>query len=122
MSKILVIEDDLMIRENLVEILSVEGFETLDADNGIDGILLAREQKPDLIICDVRMQGLDGFEVLKVLKQDENTRKIPFIFLTAKVDRASQYRSMELSADAYLIKPFGSTELVEQIITLLENK
>lgn len=122
MSKILVIEDDLMIRENLREILIFEGFETIDADNGIDGILLAREQKPDLIICDVRMQGLDGFEVLKVLKQDENTREIPFIFLTAKVDRASQKRSIELSADAYLMKPFGSTELVEQIITLLENK
>lgn len=122
MSKVLVIEDDLMIRENLIEILTGEGFETLDADNGIDGILLAREQKPDLIVCDVRMQGLDGFEVLKVLKQDENTREIPFIFLTAKVDRAAQKRSIELSADAYLIKPFGSTELIEKIITLLENK
>jgi two-component system, sensor histidine kinase and response regulator len=121
MSKILVIEDEFLIRENLLERLGSEGFDTVGAENGLDGVKLALADRPDLIICDVMMPELDGYGVLRTLRQNPNTAAIPFIFLTAKADKAALRQGMELGADDYLTKPFTKTELLGAIATRLEK-
>lgn len=122
MTKVLVIEDDLKVRDNLIDILELEGFKTISAENGLMGVLLARAEQPDLIICDVMMPELDGYGVLEQLRQDQTTATIPFIFLTAKADRPDFRQGMELGADDYLTKPFTPTELRQAIATRLEKQ
>ncbi|MBW4665264.1 MAG: response regulator [Chroococcus sp. CMT-3BRIN-NPC107] len=122
MNKILVIEDEFLIRENLLERLGAEGFDTVGAENGLDGVKLALTDRPDLIICDVMMPQLDGYEVLKTLRQNPITAAIPFIFLTAKAEKSSLRHGMELGADDYLTKPFTKTELLGAIATRLEKQ
>ncbi len=121
MNKILVIEDEFLIRENLLERLGAEGFDTVGAENGLDGVKLALANRPDLIICDVMMPELDGYDVLRTLRQNPNTAAIPFIFLTAKADKAALRQGMELGADDYLTKPFTKTELLGAIATRLKK-
>jgi CheY-like chemotaxis protein len=82
--KILVIEDEKLSRNNLLKILQAEAFEPIGAENGTVGIQLAMEEEPDIIICDIMMPDIDGYEVLKALRQEPSTIMIPFIFLTAK--------------------------------------
>lgn len=120
-TKILVIEDDVKVQDNLVDILELEGFETIAAGNGLHGIQLAKSEHPDLIICDVMMPELDGYGVLEQLRHDQATVTIPFIFLTAKADRPDLRQGMELGADDYLTKPFTPTELRQAIATRLEK-
>jgi DNA-binding response OmpR family regulator len=115
--KILVIEDETFSRKNLLKILKAEAFEAIGAENGKIGIEIAIEQEPDIIICDIMMPDMDGYEVLKVLRQEPNTILIPFIFLTAKTERADVRQGMNLGADDYLIKPFEIDELLEAIAT-----
>jgi diguanylate cyclase (GGDEF)-like protein len=122
MNKILVIEDERAIRMNLVKLLSAEGFQTIDADNGILGIQLAQAQHPDLIICDIMMPGMDGYEVLKALQQDPITAAIPFIFLTAKAEHSDWRQAMNMGADDYLAKPFSRAEVLEAIATRLQKQ
>jgi two-component system, sensor histidine kinase and response regulator len=119
MQKILVIEDEADLREILVEILDLEGFETIAAANGTIGVELAKTTLPDLIICDVMMPELDGYEVLSQLRQISSTTMIPFIFLTAKGTSEDFRVGMRLGADDYLTKPFRHAELVEAISTRL---
>lgn len=88
MNKILVIEDETNVRQNLLELLRCENFDVIAAENGYIGVQLANEEIPDLIICDVMMPELDGHGVLKILRQQLTTATIPFIFLTAKCDQA----------------------------------
>jgi DNA-binding response OmpR family regulator len=120
--KILVIEDDKLSRKNLIRILQAEAFKAIGAEDGGMGIQLAIEQKPDLIICDIMMPDMDGYEVLKVLRQESNTVIIPFIFLTAKTERADMRQGMNLGADDYLMKPFEIDELLEAINTRLQRQ
>lgn len=122
MPKILVIEDERAIRFNLIKLLSAEGFQAVSADNGNSGVDLARREKPDVIICDILMPNLDGYGVLKVLQQDPVTATIPFIFLTAKTDRADWRQAMTLGADDYLTKPFTRAELLEAITSRLQRQ
>lgn len=122
MYKILVIEDERAIRINLLKLLSAEGFQAISAENGHRGVQLARSEQPDLIICDILMPILDGYGVLKTLQQDSTTTTIPFIFLTAKADRADWRQAMTLGADDYLTKPFTRAELLEAIATRLQKK
>jgi len=119
--KILIIEDDDLVRDGVVELLSEEGFEMLSANNGLDGLKLAQKMIPDLIICDIMMPGLNGFQVLDYLQQDQETAVIPFIFLTAKSDRSDFRYSMQLGADDFITKPFKSEELKHAVITRLEK-
>ncbi len=112
---ILVIEDEETIRENLVEILENEGFTLLAAENGVIGLSLAQRHHPDLILCDVMMPQLDGYGVLKALRENLTTALTPFIFLTARADRSDQRRGMNLGADDYITKPFSRAELLEAI-------
>ncbi len=120
--KILVIEDDRSIRQNLLDLLALEEFKVIAAENGRIGVLLAQEEIPDLIICDVMMPELDGHGVLKILRQTPTTATIPFIFLTAKSDQTDFRQGMELGADDYLTKPFTRAELLAAITSRLEKK
>ncbi|MEE3715801.1 response regulator [Tumidithrix elongata RA019] len=120
--KILVIEDDPYIRENIQDVLILERFETITAENGLIGLQQARDHSPDLIVCDMMMPELDGYGVLQALRQDPTTATIPLIFLTAKADRADIRQGMELGADDYLAKPLKPEELLKAIATRLEKK
>ncbi len=122
MNKILVIEDERTIRINLLKLLSLEGFQVIGAENGSRGVELAQTHQPDLIICDILMPELDGYEVLKALQQDTITTTIPFIFLTAKADHADWRQAMNMGADDYLTKPFSRSELLEAIATRLQKQ
>lgn len=122
MTKILVIEDDIQIIDNIQDILELEDFDLVLAENGRVGLEQAQHHLPDLIICDVMMPEMNGFEVLTALRQEEKTSAIPLIFLTAKVDRNDFRQGMELGADDYLTKPFTPKELRQAIATRLEKK
>ncbi len=122
MKKILVIEDERILRQSVVKILKNENFEIIEAKNGSMGVYLARTQKPDLILCDLIMPELDGYGVLGILQQDPNTVMIPFICLTAQEDRASLRQIMELGASDYITKPFTRSELLGAIATQLGKR
>ncbi len=122
MTKILIIEDNNDIRENVTEILQLGGYEVYEADNGKTGTELAIKNLPDLILCDIMMDDLDGYGVLHLLSKHEATKTIPFIFMTAKSERADIRKGMELGADDYLTKPFDDTELLNAIETRLKKK
>jgi len=121
MTKILVIEDETLLRENTIELLELEGFQAISAENGVVGVQLAQKCKPDLIICDVMMPELDGFGVLHQLRLNSATASIPFIFLTAKTERGDIREGMDLGADDYLAKPYDANELLKAIATRLEK-
>lgn len=121
MSKILVIEDEYQIRKNLLQLLEFEGFEVVGAEDGEKGIEIAKHQLPDLIICDIMMTEVDGYEVLLRLRLDPSTSLIPFIFLTAKADKEDMRQGMNIGADDYLTKPFTDDELLTVINTRLEK-
>ena len=122
MTTILAIEDEAKIRDNIQDILELEGFTVLTAENGKVGVEFAQEQRPDLIVCDVSMPKLNGYDVLVALRQDPSTIEIPFIFLTANASRADIRKGMSLGADDYLTKPFTPSELLEAIATRLEKQ
>lgn len=113
--KILLIEDDTVLRENTAELLELSGYDVFTAPDGRKGIEAAWESMPDAILCDIMMPEIDGYGVLEALSKDEQTRKIPFIFLTAKTERKDVRKGMELGADDYLTKPFEEKELIGAI-------
>ncbi|MDJ0592344.1 MAG: response regulator [Pleurocapsa sp. MO_226.B13] len=115
MTKILVIEDELFVRENIVDLLEAEDFEVFSTENGILGILWARENLPDLVICDVMMPEMSGHDVLAEMRELPETSLTPFIFLTAMADKDDIRHGMELGADDYLTKPFTRDELLNAI-------
>ncbi|NMB82534.1 MAG: hybrid sensor histidine kinase/response regulator [Ignavibacteria bacterium] len=122
MAKILVIEDDYNIRTNICEILESEGYHTLQAENGQAGLQIIKSRLPDLIICDIMMPELNGFEVLERTKKYSSAASIPFIFLTAKVEPENLRKGMNLGADDYLLKPFHIQDLLDSVKTRLEKK
>ncbi|HNB70307.1 MAG TPA: response regulator [Acidobacteriota bacterium] len=113
--RILVIDDEELIRRLIVEIIELEGFEAISAEHGLQGVEFAKTYQPDLIICDVTMPYLDGLGTLAALRKDPQTASIPFIFLTAKIDHSDIRQGMNLGADDYLPKPVGRDELVTAI-------
>lgn len=115
MKKVLIIEDEPEMRRNLLTILRLEKFEPLGAENGRAGVRLARTEKPDLVLCDVMMPELDGYGVLKALREDPATVTTPFIFLTAKGEKIDQRCGMDLGADDYLTKPVARADLLGAI-------
>ncbi len=122
MKKLLIVEDEAAIRANILDLLKAQNFDLIAAENGTIGVEMALSHLPDLIICDVMMPELDGYEVLKTLRQHPLTATIPFIFLTAKADQADLRTGMSLGADDYLTKPFRSKELLQAIATRLEKQ
>lgn len=113
--KILLIEDDEIIRENTSEILELANYQVTAAENGKAGVRKAKELLPDLIICDIMMPELDGYGVLHMLGMDPATSSIPFIFLTAKAEKSEIRKGMTLGADDYLTKPYEETDLLKTI-------
>jgi CheY-like chemotaxis protein len=119
MNRVLIIEDNSAIRENTMEILQLNGYNVLTADDGGQGITMALSRSPDVILCDIQMPVKSGYEVLITLKSDPLTSKIPFIFFTASVEKKEIQKAMELGADGYIGKPFETNELIETIKTVL---
>jgi CheY-like chemotaxis protein/CRP-like cAMP-binding protein len=113
--RILVIEDNPEVRENIAEILELSDYAVVTADNGIAGVEAASKEPVDLIICDIMMPQLDGYGVLHLLSKQQQTRNIPFIFLTAKSEKGDFRKGMEMGADDYLTKPFDGIDLLKAI-------
>lgn len=122
MSKILIIEDQPQMRRNLAFILEMEKFEVLTAENGRQGLELARQHPLDLVICDVMMPEADGYTVLQALRAETATATLPFIFLTAKGDKPDVRQGMNLGADDYLTKPVAREDLLAAVQTRLSRK
>ena len=115
MKKILLIEDDIVLRENTAELLELSEYDVMTAQNGKIGIEKVKNSTPDIIVCDIMMPELDGYGVLEQLSEDEMTRHIPFIFLSAKTERKDVRKGMDLGADDYITKPFTEDELISAI-------
>lgn len=122
MKTILIIEDQPDMRENLATILDMENYSVLEAANGREGIAIARDEKPDLILCDVMMPELDGHSVLQELRQDRSIAGTPFIFLTARGEKQDQRLGMNLGADDYLTKPVSAEDLLSAVSARLERE
>ena len=121
MKHLLLIEDNIEIRENTAEILELAGYKVRTAENGKIGVELALQQKPDLIICDIMMPVLDGYGVLHLLNKNPELTGIPFIFLTAKAERNDFRKGMEMGADDYITKPFNDIELLNAVESRLKK-
>src|SRR5262245_31077557 len=121
MKKILVSEDEAETLENLVLMLEMEGFKPLSAPNGRAGVVLAKKELPDVILCDVSMPEMDGYGVLESLRADKATVSIPFIFLTAKGDKKDLRMGMNLGADDYLTKPASAEDVLAAINARLDR-
>ena len=122
MNSVLIIEDNQNIRDNVIEILELAGYKTYGTATGKCGIDLAIKHNPDIILCDIMMDGLDGYGVLYLLKKNPLTSMIPFVFITAKVERADMRKAMEMGADDYLTKPFDDMELLHAVESRLKKK
>ncbi|MEO8765969.1 MAG: response regulator [Ginsengibacter sp.] len=123
MKKILIIEDNLEVRENTAEILALSNYEVITAENGKAGVEKALKDRPDLIVCDIMMPVLDGYGVYHLLSKHKETASIPFIYLTAKSEKADVRKGMEIGADDYITKPFDGIELLRAIeIRLKKNE
>lgn len=120
-AKILIAEDERDIRELITFTLEFGGFQVIAATNGQEAIELARQHRPDLIILDVRMPRMTGYEACRILKSQEETRAIPVVFLSAKGQEAEIRQGMEAGADAYILKPFAPDELIQQVQSLLNR-
>ena len=115
MTQVLVIEDEPLIRENILDLLVAEDFEVLGAADGAQGLQIARERIPDLILCDILLPQLDGYRVIQQLRGDPATAAIPFILITAEVERFDVQHGIPLKANDYLAKPFTRVELLDAI-------
>ncbi len=109
--KILIIEDDLDVAEMLNAYFRVQGYEIFTVNWGEDGVRSGQTVHPDLVILDIRLPDIDGYEVARRLRADRHTADIPIIFLTEKRDRADRLQGLELGADDYITKPFDVQEL-----------
>jgi CRP-like cAMP-binding protein/ActR/RegA family two-component response regulator len=112
---VLLIEDNQEMAENICSILKLAHYNVLSAPNGKEGVKIAQEQHPDLILCDVMMPELDGYGVLHIINSDPETAHIPFIFLTARADKNDLRAGMNLGADDYITKPFEGLDLLKVV-------
>lgn len=119
--KILIIEDDSILQKALLEFLTAEGFETMSALDGEEGVKIGKEKKPDLILLDIVLPKMDGYEVLKAMKADENTKKIPIILLTNLGSLNDVQKALDLGATTYLIKADYKLEEVTKKIKEVLN-
>ena len=116
---ILVVEDEPKLLQNISSILELYGFKTLQAASGFEGIDKAIANMPDLIVCDVMMEGMSGFEMIEKVRSTPVIQSIPFIFLTAWADVNDKNKGMQAGAQAYLTKPFVAKDLVKTINTFI---
>ena len=121
MKKILIIEDEQELCDSIAEILKFEGYAPFQSENGHNGLRLANKLSPDLILCDIVMPDLDGYEVLKRFRNEQKRKLVPFIFITALNERKNYRQGMEMGADDYLTKPFTRKELLNAISSRIEK-
>ncbi len=118
--KILIIEDSPTIMEIKCSILEETGFQTIRATDGIEGIQKAHEENPDLILLDIKLPDMDGYQVCRVLRNDEATAQIPIVMATAsRIEKKDEFWGLQVGADAYLIEPFEPEELIEVVNRVL---
>jgi CheY-like chemotaxis protein len=120
-ARVLVVEDDHVIRELLVVNLKMEGHEAVIAVDGAEALAAVAEHAPDVVLLDMMLPGIDGWEVASRLKGDDTTRAIPIIALSARAMQADIDRGMELGVDRYVTKPFDPIELMQLVHTLLTD-
>ncbi len=121
MKSVLVIDDNTMVRENVAEILELNNYKVHTAENGKIGFELALKENPDLIICDILMPVMDGFELFDLLKNHVVTAHIPIIFLSTKSEKVDFTTAMEMGANGYIMKPFNAIDLLDAIQTRLND-
>jgi len=121
-AKVLLVEDDSIQAEATKEILEKVGYEVLLADDGINAIKIVKSERPDIILLDLILPGLDGYEVCRWLKLDESTKGIPIIMLTVKKDLSDKISGLQIGADDYLPKPYNELELNARIYASLRTK
>jgi YesN/AraC family two-component response regulator len=122
MDKILVVEDDLILSENLSSILEIEGFQVYSASNGLDALKLIKSKRVALILSDISMPVMDGIELLKNIKSNKNYTHIPFIFLTAKTALEDKLMALDLMADDFITKPFVAQEIILKCRNNIDNR
>lgn len=121
MAKILVVEDDINLQKTLLDYLKRENFETLGASNGEDGIILAKKEKPDLILLDIVLPRKNGYEVIKELKSDDNASRIPIVLLTNLGSSNDVEKALNLGATTYLVKAdYKLEEIIAKIKEILK--
>jgi len=113
--KILVVDDDEHILRSLSQYLELEEFQVVSASNGQDALALFASEKPDMLVLDVMMPGMDGFQVLESIRGNPDTAKVPVLMLTARDQHSDIMRGYQMGATSYLVKPFNLDELVEAI-------
>lgn len=121
MALILVIEDNPEIRENATEMLELDGHTVLAASHGREGLDLARRHIPDIILCDIMMPVMNGYQVLSAIRSDHSTSHIAFIFVTAQSEKSQREEGLRMGADEYLHKPFEMEELLQAVDHLLNR-
>lgn len=119
---ILLIEDEIELQQNLKEILEYNGFTLITADNGLEGLNKLEVNSADLIICDIMMPVMDGYQCIKEVKGQERFKDIPFIFLSAKASKKDRENGLAQGADDYLTKPISARMLLNSVFALLSNK
>jgi len=120
--KILIIEDDPSFSRALNHIVEKEGYDVIAASNGMTGLRMAKEDKPDLLILDVMLPGLDGFEICNRLRHDPPTANLPIIMLSAKGQEADKTTGLKVGANEYLTKPVDRAVLLEKLTSLLAKE
>jgi len=120
--KILIVEDEEVIRASISDALTLEGYECIQAESGERAIELLEQITPDLIISDIMMPGIDGYELFQRVKKNPSTMLTPFLFLTAKTDEMSQRKGMNFGADDYIKKPFKFNDLINSVKSRLKKK
>jgi DNA-binding response OmpR family regulator len=120
--KVLVAEDDPDIRNLIVYSLQFAGFDVVEASNGIEAMTMAQAEKPDIVLLDVRMPKMSGYEVCAELKSQVATQSIPVVFLSARGQEAEIKHGLELGAEEYIIKPFAPDELQRRVTHILERR
>jgi signal transduction histidine kinase len=121
-ARILVVEDDHAIRATMTDILEFNNYTVIPAENGLDGLALARRERPDVILTDVKMPGLTGFELIEALHADDATRAIPIVIVSASVDPDQMRRGMDLGAEDFMVKPFTEDQVLRSLRARLEKK
>lgn len=119
--RILVVDDEVKLLKAVAVTLRAEEYDVLTAGNGADALISINRTIPDLIVSDIRMPGMDGFQLAKTLRQNARTDMIPIVFLTAKDERRDRLQSLRSGVDAYLTKPFDPEELIAVISNILSR-
>jgi len=120
--KVLIVDDEVEFRYMVSQVCEAAGYGVEEAEDGLRGLELARASVPDIIVCDVTMPKLDGYGLIRALREDPRTAGIPFIFLTGMSELSDLRKGMQLGADDYLAKPFGQNQLIQAIEVRLKKK